>query len=77
MNKDLLMLFWVSLPEAHSVYVTLASFSIALLSSLMCVLKFLFFLSESKMMLFTFYSYFDLPLIAGAGGSTFEPVEKD
>ena len=50
-----------------------ASFLIGLLSSLMCVLKFVF-LSEYKMMLLTFYSYFDL---SGAGGSTFETVEKD
>ena len=44
-EKDVLMLPWVSLPEAHSVYVTLASFLIGFLSSLMCVLKFVFFLN--------------------------------
>ena len=42
-EKDVLTLPWVSLPEAHSVYVTLASFSIVMLSSPMCVLKVVFF----------------------------------
>ena len=43
----------------------------------MYVLKFVF-LSESKMMLLAIYSYVDLPLLkAGAGGSTFEAVERD
>ena len=32
---------------------------------------------NQKIMRFTFYNYFDLPLIAGADGSTFEAVEKD